>query len=206
MWAQVWNWLAENYPIMIVIAVVAVIVWLIARFYYTRMVKAEDGIKNLSVELKNLPCAEREKMNLQILDNLNTIITYLKIKDSKAAVLFSQKESPRKLNAQGISLFNECAGQKFINDNKEQLLSAIESKNPRTALDVEQYANEVLVSRLNSEIFNELKQWVYNSPSIQVDVSGRKVEYALTMNDICFILSIPLRDLYLDYHPEIEQN
>lgn len=206
MWTQVWKWLAENYPVVIVIAVVAVVVWLIARFYYTRMVKAEDGIKNLSVELKNLPCAEREKTNLQILDNLNTIITYLKIKDSKAAVLFSQKESPRKLNAQGISLFNECAGQKFIDDNKEQLLSAIESKNPRTALDVEQYANEVLVSRLNLEIFNELKQWVYNSPSIQVDVSGRKVEYALTMNDICFILSIPLRDLYLDYHPEIEQN
>ncbi len=194
MWSQVWEWIAENYPVLLVAAVVAVVVWLIAKFYYTRIVKMENAIKGL-------PCAAHEQINQKILDKLTTITTYLITKDSKASLIFSQKKSPRKLNAFGEKLFKDCGGQKFLDQNDEELLTAIAAKDPATALDVENLALEVLISRLDSGIFNELKQWVYNSPSLKIEVQGQEQEYAVTMNDICFVLSLPLRDMYLETYP-----
>ncbi len=196
MWSQVWEWIAENYPVLLVAAVVAVVVWLIAKFYYTRIVKMENAIKGL-------PCAAHEQINQKILDKLTTITTYLITKDSKASLIFSQKKSPRKLNAFGEKLFKDCGGQKFLDQNDEELLTAIAAKDPATALDVENLALEVLISRLDSGIFNELKQWVYNSPSLKIEVQGQEQEYAVTMNDICFVLSLPLRDMYLETYPDL---
>ncbi len=196
MWSQVWEWIAENYPVLLVAAVVAVVVWLIAKFYYTRIVKMENAIKGL-------PCAAHEQINQKILDKLTTITTYLITKDSKASLIFSQKKSPRKLNAFGEQLFKDCGGQKFLDQNGEELLTAIAAKDPATALDVENLALEVLISRLDSGIFNELKQWVYNSPSLKIEVQGQEQEYAVTMNDICFVLSLPLRDMYLETYPDL---
>ncbi len=196
MWSQIWKWIAENYPFLLVIAVVAVVVWLIAKFYYTRIEKMENAIKGL-------PCAAREQINQQILDKLTTITTYLITRDSKASLIFSQKKSPRKLNAFGEQLFKDCGGQKFLDQNSEELLAAIAAKDPCTALDVENLAIEVLISRLDSGIFNELKQWVYNSSSLKIEVQGQEQEYAVTMNDICFVLSLPLRDMYLETHPDL---
>lgn len=125
-------------------------------------------------------------------------------KDSKASFIFSQKASPRKLNAYGNRLFEECNGQKFLDRNKEELLESISAKNPNTALDVENLAVQVLISRLDSDIFNELKQWVYNSPTWKIEIQGQPQDYTVTMNDICFVLSLPLRDMYLALHPDIE--
>lgn len=196
MWSQVWKWIAENYPFLLVAAVVAVVVWLIAKFYYTRIVKMENAIKVL-------PCAAHEQINQKILDKLTTITTYLITRDSKASLIFSQKKSPRKLNAFGEQLFKDCGGQKFLDQNSEELLAAIAAKDPGTALDVENLAIEVLISRLDSGIFNELKQWVYNSPSLKIEIQGQGQEYAVTMNDICFVLSLPLRDMYLETHPDL---
>ncbi len=196
MWSQVWEWIAENYPFLLVAAVVAVVVWLIAKFYYTRIVKMENAIKVL-------PCAAHEQINQKILDKLTTITTYLITRDSKASLIFSQKKSPRKLNAFGEQLFKDCGGQKFLDQNSKELLAAIAAKDPGTALDVENLAIEVLISRLDSGIFNELKQWVYNSPSLKIELQGQEQEYAVTMNDICFVLSLPLRDMYLETHPDL---
>lgn len=48
--------------------------------------------------------------------------------------------------------------------------------------------------------------YVYNAPSITVKgVNGEEVSHDLTLQDVCFALSIPLRDMYLKEHPEIPQ-
>ena len=126
------------------------------------------------------------------------------MKDSKAAVLFSQKESPRKLNPSGRHIFDDCNGMLFLEENKKILLSAIAAKAPKTALDVENVANEVLIERLDSDIFNDIKAWVYERPPVKVEIQGMDKEYAIAMNDVCFILSLPLRDMYLDLHSELK--
>lgn len=215
MWSAFWNVVAENSPVLIVVSVfavaVAIVVWLSAKFYYTRIVATESNLKNVRASVKSvekkvesLPCAAHDKTSQEILDKLTTITAYLITKDSKASFVFSQKASPRKLNLYGKKLFEECDGQKFLDKNKEELLEAISAKNPSTALDVENLAVQVLIARLDSDIFNELKQWVYNSPTWRVEIQGQPQDYTVTMNDVCFVISLPLRDMYLEMRPDIE--
>ena len=99
--------------------------------------------------------------------------------------------------------FNEYQGEIFLQNNEELLLKAILEKNPTTALDVEKCALEVLYEHVNKNIFDEIKVKLYSSPSITVTIDGKEEPYTLTMNDICLIFSIALRDLYLEKHPEV---
>ena len=204
MFDAVVQWLSDNYPLIFIGIIIAVVVWLVARFYYTRFVMIQKEMEKTINRINKLPCPNQQTRYELITQQLSTIITYLQVKDSKAAAIFSQKASPRKLNEEGIALFNDCGGQEFLDENKDELIESIAAKDPATALDVESIALVVLIARLESDIFNKLKQWVYNSPSRKINVHGEEKEYTVSMSDICFVISIPLRDLYLDMHPDIK--
>jgi hypothetical protein len=119
-------------------------------------------------------------------------------------VLFSVKNSPRQLNEIGNKVFADMKGEDFLNQNKEYLFAQIDGYNPKTALDVENAAHAVCITSVDNEIFNGLKNFVYNSSSYKItDREGNERLYDLAMSDICFILSLPLRDMYLEIHPEI---
>lgn len=193
---QIYKWLLENYPVLFWCVALIVIVWLVAKFYYQRFKKVETKVNEL-------PCAVRESQYTQIKDDLLQIKMFLMMKNPKTATMFSEKHSPRLLNEAGKQLFQDVNGDAFLDANSVVLLDAIAKKTPKTALDVEVGAHEVLVENLNSDIFNEIKNWVYNSPTRKVVVNGEQTDYAVTLGDVCFVLSIPLRDRYLKMHPEI---
>ena len=73
----------------------------------------------------------------------------------------------------------------------------------KTALDVEQYSFAALVLCTNEDFFIPLKNYVYNCPDIEME-GGQMIEMSVEI--VCFILSLPLRDLYLTAHPEISVN
>lgn len=131
--------------------------------------------------------------------------TFLQSKYKTAVPIFSQKHSPRSLNAKGKEVFAQFGGEEFMNANEEMLCQRIKGKNPRTALDVEQYALSVLYETMELDIFNEVKLRVYNSDDITVEKDGKEEKYSITMDDICFIFSLDLRDRYLKAHPEVPQ-
>lgn len=118
--------------------------------------------------------------------------------------LFSEKHSPRRLNEQGQRLFDDVGGTRFLDDNQEFLFSKLDEKQPKTALDVENMALMILNLNAENDIFNVLKNWVYNAPSRQVtNTKGDTVMYDVTLKDVFFVLSLDLRDRYLRAHPEI---
>ena len=197
MWNAFFQWLTDKSPLMLLIVVVAVIVWLIAKFYYKRF-------KILEERVETLPCDKHEDTFTQIKEELLQIKTFLMTKNPKTASLFSVKQSPRELNKAGKEVFAEINGEDFLQTNSEKLLNAIARKQPRTALDVEISANEVLIEFVNTDMFNDLKKWVYNSPTKKMLIDGQEKDYAFTIADVCFILSLPLRDKYLSLHPEIK--
>lgn len=121
------------------------------------------------------------------------IFTFLGQKYPKRGKLFSQKQSPRVLNSMGLEIFEKIDGQKFLEENKEVLFERIDSYEPNTRLDVEQQAFNALVALSTDSIFNRLKDYVYDAPAITTPDGS----YELTIGDICFILSIPLRDMYI---------
>ncbi|MCM1078534.1 MAG: hypothetical protein NC344_09725 [Bacteroidales bacterium] len=75
---------------------------------------------------------------------------------------------------------------------------------PKTALDVENAANYACAGYTDNEIFNGIKYIVYNAPSLTIkNDKGEERPYDLTLGDISYILSLPLRDMYLSEHPEL---
>lgn len=108
---------------------------------------------------------------------------------------FALKNSPRKLTELGQKVFNEVNGEQFLNDNKEVLYKYIEEHKPLTRLDVEQLAHRALFMQTNTPAFNYIKDYIYEAPAYK-NADGERIE--LTVGDVCFILSIPLRDMYLD--------
>lgn len=66
--------------------------------------------------------------------------------------------------------------------------------NPLVALDVEQAANNACLSLIKTPALNDIKDFVYNEPT-WVLPDGTK--YDITVNDVCFVIGLKLRDYYL---------
>lgn len=122
------------------------------------------------------------------------IYTVLGRKYPKRGESFVQKNSPRKLTELGLKIYKEIKGEKFLNDNKKTLFEYIDEHKPLTRLDVEEYAMQALFRLTSKPVFNYIKDYVYEAPAYK-NVDGEMSE--LTVGDICYILSIPLRDIYL---------
>lgn len=206
---QNWNWEL----ISAVVAIIATIIggiWFISRKIY-RLGRIFQRFKDVDTRTRNANCDSHSKDIKEVKtlisshdDDIKTIKDFLLMTNKKASVLFSVKNSPRQLNEMGNKVFAEMQGEDFLNQNKDYLFSQIDGYNPKTALDVENAAHAVCITSVDNEIFNGLKNFVYNSPSYKIkDREGKERMYDLAMSDICFILSLPLRDMYLEIHPEI---
>ena len=140
-----------------------------------------------------------------IKEDVVVIKSLLAMKHKDAASVFSIKKSPRRLNDTGKRLLADIKGMDFLNANKDYLFSVIDSYAPKTALDVENAAHASCVACADKEVFNGFKNFIYNSPSYTImDASGQQRQYDLAVPDVCFVLSLPLRDMYLKEHPQIE--
>ncbi|MDR1056634.1 MAG: hypothetical protein LBL90_12625 [Prevotellaceae bacterium] len=150
--------------------------------------KNAHRLEEIEKNTSNLPCVLHG-------DDLLKIKTILIQKYPSSVNIFSMKASPRILNKLGIRLFNDIDGNSFLEENKDVLFKFITESNPLAELDVEQAANTACLSLISTPAFTRMKDFVYNSPSIEIE-DGKK--YDISLNDICFVLSIPLRDMYLN--------
>ena len=180
----------ENWP---VIGTAFFIGWLLSHLYHEH--------KEVKKKVENLPCKERGKE----ISNLRRRVDSMQPRPAspKEAPSFSRKASPLRLNDVGERVFADCNGEEFLQQNKQLLFEWIDDEKPKTALDVEQCAMMVLRMYSNEDMFNGLKDWVYNSPAIKVEKEGKTEELIVSLDDLFFIISLPLRDMYLQEHPSI---
>lgn len=206
---QNWNWELISATVAIIVAVLSGVWFICGKIF--RLGRITQRFEDVDTRTRNANCDSHSKDIKEIKnlisshdDDIKTIKEFLLITNKKASVLFSVKNSPRQLNEIGNKVFAEMKGEDFLNQNKEYLFAQIDGYNPKTALDVENAAHAVCITSVDNEIFNGLKNFVYNSPSYKIiDREGKERMYDLAMSDICFILSLPLRDMYLEIHPEI---
>lgn len=116
----------------------------------------------------------------------------------------SEKHSPRVLNQNGTKIFDLLNLSKFLENNREWLAEELAKFKPKTALDVEIFANTALIISSSDDRFNNLKDLIYKSASIVLSINGEEKNYDITLPDVLHVLSIPLRDYYLSLHPEIK--
>lgn len=131
------------------------------------------------------------------------IFTFLGQKYPKRGSIFAQKGSPRSLNELGKKVFEDINGQEFLDENKDILFTFIDNESPKTRLDVESYSMQALMKLTGDSVFNRLKDYVYEAPAMELP-DGKK--YELAIGDICFILSLPLRDMYIKEKGTFEEN
>lgn len=212
------SFLMDKSPI-IALACICILVGFWVSNWYNRFKKVEEKIDALPCEkhedlyprfvnteekVKELPCSKHDELFHDIREKLVAIQTYITTKDTDVADVFSKKHSPRELNETGEKLYADIKGEEFLDKNKDILIQGIDNKTPKTALDVEESALEVLFSLIDNDMFIGMKNWVYNSSTRKVIIDGVEKDYAITMNDVCFVLSLPLRNMYLDLHPELK--
>lgn len=206
---QNWNWELISATVAIIVAVLSGVWFICGKIF--RLGRITQRFEDVDTRTRNANCDSHSKDIKEIKNlisshdnDIKTIKEFLLITNKKASVLFSVKNSPRQLNEIGNKVFAEMKGEDFLNQNKEYLFAQIDGYNPKTALDVENAAHAVCITSVDNEIFNGLKNFVYNSSSYKItDREGNERLYDLAMSDICFILSLPLRDMYLEIHPEI---
>lgn len=191
------TFLMERWPWLAFVIGAAVVTFLITQWYYNRFVPTEKKTEKNEQRLEELPCAKHEKQIYSIRD-------YLYTKFPKAfGTYMMEKKSPRQLSEEGEHVFEEIGGAAFLETNGQRLMDEMERKKPQTPWDVELFARSVLFDRLSDPIFNEIKRWVYEAPIRKQTIDGLEREYEVTLDDICFVLSIPLRDMYLEFHHEL---
>jgi len=197
------SYLLERWPILlwglIIIIATAFLTYKVVKWYYTRYTKVEEKVK----QIDKLPCLKHEMILCEMKNDLAIIRAFIMAKYPSAAPVFSHKSSPRILNDAGEQLFDDIKGVEFLKDNGDFLIKCIDDKAPKTALDVEESALQVLYDNFDNDMFVDAKNWVYNSPSRRLMIDGVEKEYYITMNDVCFVLSLPLRNMYLEKHPEL---
>lgn len=178
--------------------------------------------KNISEKLDSLPCnhhsikidrhdeqfadyrATVSRMEGQLDLLVKTLIPNQKRRIEKAASYFSSKRSPRQINQSGIDLLKDSGADRFLEENIGLFIKKMEAFQPKTAYDVEDLASTVLLAESNEDIFVPLKSWLYNAPSrLMTDENGTSKMKDLNLEDVIFVMSLPLRDRYLELHPEI---
>jgi len=112
-----------------------------------------------------------------------------------AAGIFMMNQSPTRLSVVGIKLLKESGGMKLIDENIDLFISSLKSTLPKTALDVENNSFEVLFKNSDTEMFREVKDFIYNNPVYE----GTQIN----LTSIVKISSIYLRDKYFEKHPDI---
>lgn len=111
----------------------------------------------------------------------------------------TNKNSPRTLNERGEKLYNDVDGKNFLEKNKDEFFAYLDRLAPKTAYDVENEALMALMTKTSTDIFIPIKSFLYNCP--EIELNGKP--YEITLADVCRVLYIPLRDMYLDAHPDI---
>lgn len=111
----------------------------------------------------------------------------------------TNKNSPRTLNERGLKLFNDVDGKNFLEKNKDDFFAYLDRLAPKTAYDVENEALMALMTKTSTDMFIPIKSFLYNCP--EIELNGKP--YEITLADVCRVLYIPLRDMYLEAHPGI---
>lgn len=152
--------------------------------------KVNNNLEKIDVTLESL----EETVNDHTMA-LVEIYSFLGQKYPKYNFMFAMKKSPRTLNPLGERIFNEIDGDTFLKDNKDVLFEYIDKEEPKTRFDVEAMSFKALSMYSSDESFNKFKNYIYDAPALELE-DGKK--YELGLGDICFILSLPLRDMYIE--------
>lgn len=174
-----------------------------------KVVALDTNVSRIEEKTKHANCAgntEDIKELKSDIKDINIEVTDIRVAMARGAEgKFGRKKSPKVLTELGERIFAEIEGAEFLKANKDTLFAKLDKEQPKTALDVQMMSYWACISISKEDVFNKIKNYIYNCPELDMENSEGQIEkHELTLSDVCSILSLPLRDMYLEVHPEIE--
>jgi hypothetical protein len=221
MWDTIIQYLVDNSPAGIWLLIGGAAAWFASGVMH-RIKKAEEKIEKLPLpehylELKNEMKDVRRTMD----DFIQSVKDYIRSNDERLNEMSAwimktdvsmidtlKRYSPLSMTPAGEILFEQTPARKLVDDNLEYLIKEIEERNPATPYDVEEIALRVMIRNINHPMYNELKNYLYDSPEtipIKDPETNKEKNMAINMNVAMRLMSIYLRDLYLDTHAGLTQ-
>lgn len=168
----------------LVIIVVGFIVWKVSSFYFRT--------NNIHREFP-----EVKKLLTDISSGFKTLNSVLLEKSIISHSCFSESNSPRVINDLGKKVLTESGADVVFENMKNELLIELEKSTFQSSLELEKESLNLLLSKMNEPKFSGIQNFVYQHPNFE--------DKPLSYSDILFIMSLKLRDMYIDKHPEITQ-
>jgi hypothetical protein len=162
--------------------------------YHKRFIKTEEDCARIENEIT--PTLKN------IRDDIRMLISILKTQNPDLDTLLFKMFSPLALTDLAIEILEQTGGKNYIHANLKELISALEEKNLKTALDVEMTAPKVILEKSDENAFSPIKNYIYNNPEFISDLNlGIKIK--IDLQSVTKVMGIYLRDLYLEKHPEL---
>ena len=148
---------------------------------YIGFVRLQERVKTLEGKVKEHG-EDGKKMSEKVVECCTRI-------DERGNKGLTKSRSPISLTERGYDLLQKSGGQAWISQYRDELIKAIQQKNPQSAYDVQEYAKEVLKGfvALNDTRLKPLKDFAY-SEGIELD-------------DILTVMGIHLRDEAMPLFP-----
>jgi hypothetical protein len=144
-------------------------------------------VSRMDSNFTRLPCA----LHSEELIKLRTVLV---TESPDPSLALGLRASPRRLSEIGLKIYADIGGAEFLHANKDALFRYISFRRPLAALDVEELCPLACMSLIPTPAFTVLKDYIYNASPISTPAGTL---HELTLRDLCFTLSLPLRDMYL---------
>ena len=102
-----------------------------------------------------------------------------------------ESKSPLALTDYGEKLLKDSGFMEVFERIKNELVHELEQRNPKNKYQVQEFARDIMDALTKDPRFESLQKYVYEHPDVDVGLILRTG-------------GIPLRDLYLEKHPEIK--
>lgn len=177
-----------------------------------RLSALEEVTVSLSSELESWRVMVENKLTTtdRRLDNdediLNTIAKWVVKQDETMIDDIMKKRSPYTLTNIGEQILDDSGARQVLEQCMAQYIADLEAKAPKTAYDVEDLAYDVLFKHSGDDAFKPIKDYLYLAPdpaTFYSEDKGQEVEVRLSLMSVLRVMSLPLRDAYLNLHPEL---
>ncbi len=182
------NYLLEHQGIVGITVVIAIIVFLIGwklSEFYNETKKVNKSFPEIKDKLSSID------------SSLNTLNTILIEKEIIKSSIYSQANSPRIVNESGKKVYQQSGAKNILEENSNNLINELEKLDNRSLLKLEQNCLKVMISKMNTDEFKPIQDFAFQNPNFQ--------DKPLTYTDILYIMSIYLRDIYINKHPELKE-
>jgi hypothetical protein len=103
-------------------------------------------------------------------------------------------KSPIQLTLLGKQILENYKGNTKIDNKAPEFIKTIEDRDFKSPLDIQEYAEKIIISQFNGNDFVDIKNEIYFNPTFE--------NQPVNIRIVAKVMGLYLRDKYFEKHPE----